>query len=83
VSPTRQCSAKKKSFDTIFDVIIYWHIVSTTGNTEDETPVVPVKAVEKTSTHTAKRNTDGLPPKGHAAGNRRGGANVSGNEAGM
>jgi plasminogen activator inhibitor 1 RNA-binding protein len=43
-----------------------------------------VKTVDRTPTHTAKRNTDGLPPaKGPApAGNRRGGGNVTGNEAG-
>jgi plasminogen activator inhibitor 1 RNA-binding protein len=40
---------------------------------------------EKTSTHTVKRNTDGVAPaKGPVpTGNRRGGANVSGNEAGV
>ncbi len=59
------------------------------GNTSDgeEKPVVPVKTVDRTTTHTAKRNTDGLAPgKAPAAvtGNRRGGANVNvmGNEAG-
>lgn len=55
------------------------------GNTvEDETPVAPVKIVEKASTHTVKRNSDGLPPsKGPIpTGNRRGGAPLSGNEAG-
>ncbi|KAJ4304003.1 hypothetical protein N0V88_001607 [Collariella sp. IMI 366227] len=43
----------------------------------------PVKTVDKTSTHTAKRNTDGLAPaaKAPVASSRRGGANVSGNEA--
>ncbi|KAL2136587.1 hypothetical protein VTI74DRAFT_2892 [Chaetomium olivicolor] len=52
------------------------------GNTEEGEIPAPVKAVEKTSTHTAKRNTDGLAPsKGPVAGSRRGGANVSGNEA--
>lgn len=50
----------------------------------DETPIPPVKLVEKTSTHTTKRNTDGhAPAKGPVvAGNRRGGANLTGNEAG-
>jgi len=49
----------------------------------DEPPAPPLKPAEKTSTHTVKRNTDGLAPsKGPVAtGNRRGGANVSGNEA--
>ncbi|KAL2147587.1 hypothetical protein VTI28DRAFT_8041 [Corynascus sepedonium] len=49
----------------------------------DEPPRPPLKPAEKTSTHTVKRNTDGLAPtKGPATtGNRRGGANVSGNEA--
>ncbi|AEO69021.1 uncharacterized protein THITE_2118995 [Thermothielavioides terrestris NRRL 8126] len=54
------------------------------GNDEgDEIPTIPVKAVEKTSTHTAKRNTDGLAPTKAPAsgGNRRGGAAVGGNEA--
>ncbi|KAK4123298.1 hypothetical protein N657DRAFT_634463 [Parathielavia appendiculata] len=43
----------------------------------------PVKTVEKPATNTVKRNTDGLAPsKGPTqGGNRRGGANVSGNEA--
>ncbi len=46
-----------------------------------------MKTVDRTTTHTAKRNTDGLAPgKAPAAvtGNRRGGANVNvmGNEAG-
>ena len=45
-----------------------------------------MKTVDRTTTHTAKRNTDGLAPgKAPAAavtGNRRGGANVGGNEAG-
>lgn len=49
---------------------------------EDETPSAPVKAVEKTSTHTVKRNTDGLAPsKGPVTTGRRG-QNVTGNEAG-
>ncbi|KAL2022550.1 hypothetical protein VTK56DRAFT_5157 [Thermocarpiscus australiensis] len=53
------------------------------NNVDDDTPVVPLKTVEKTSTHTSKRNTDGLAPsKGPVStGNRRGGAYVSGNEA--
>ena len=44
-----------------------------------------MKTVDRTTTHTAKRNTDGLAPNKAPAvtGNRRGGANVSGNEAGM
>ncbi|KAM7186904.1 hypothetical protein V8F20_011185 [Naviculisporaceae sp. PSN 640] len=47
----------------------------------DSEPAAPVKTVEKTSTHTAKRNTDGVAPsKGPVAGSRRGGA-LSGNEA--
>lgn len=57
-----------------------------TGNDEEggEIRNVPVKTVEKTSTHTAKRNTDGLAPaKGPVTGgSRRGGAAVGGNEAG-
>ena len=57
------------------------------GNTSDgeEKPVVPVKTVDRTTTHTAKRNTDGLAPSKAPAvtGNRRGGANFSGNEAGV
>lgn len=49
----------------------------------DSEPAAPVKTVEKTSTHTAKRNTDGIAPsKGPVAGSRRGGG-LSGNEAGM
>ncbi|KAL2156562.1 hypothetical protein VTH82DRAFT_1307 [Thermothelomyces myriococcoides] len=53
------------------------------NDVEEDEPRPPVKPVEKTSTHTAKRNTDGLPPsKGPTtSGNRRGGAKVSGNEA--
>ncbi|KAL2181210.1 uncharacterized protein P884DRAFT_677 [Thermothelomyces heterothallicus CBS 202.75] len=53
------------------------------NNVEEDEPRPLVKPVEKTSTHTVKRNTDGLPPsKGPAtSGNRRGGAKVSGNEA--
>lgn len=49
----------------------------------DEPPAPPLKPAEKTSTHTVKRNTDGLAPsKGPVTtGNRRGGANVGGNEA--
>ncbi|KAH6624213.1 hypothetical protein B0J18DRAFT_409694 [Chaetomium sp. MPI-SDFR-AT-0129] len=49
----------------------------------DEPPRPPLQPVNKTSTHTAKRNTDGLPPsKGPVAtGNRRGGSKVGGNEA--
>lgn len=49
----------------------------------DEPPRPPLRPAEKTSTHTNKRNTDGLPPsKGPVTtGNRRGGANFSGNEA--
>ncbi|KAL2257842.1 hypothetical protein VTK26DRAFT_9103 [Humicola hyalothermophila] len=52
------------------------------GNSlEDDTPAAPVKVVEKTSTHTAKRNTDGLAPsKGPVTTGRRA-ANVTGNEA--
>lgn len=52
------------------------------GNTEEEI-LAPVKTVEKTSTHTVKRNTDGLAPapKAPVTTGRRGGANVSGNEA--
>ncbi|KAK3368238.1 Stm1-domain-containing protein [Podospora didyma] len=48
----------------------------------DAAPPAPVKTVEKTSTHTVKRNADGVAPATKApaqAGNRRGGA--SGNEA--
>ncbi|KAK4188669.1 hypothetical protein QBC35DRAFT_495649 [Podospora australis] len=52
------------------------------GNDEEPEIPAPVKTVDKTSTHTAKRNTDGVAPaKGPApTGGRRGGA-VSGNEA--
>lgn len=52
------------------------------GNDEEPEIPAPVKTVDKTSTHTAKRNTDGAAPaKGTVpAGGRRGGA-VSGNEA--
>ncbi|KAM7195704.1 hypothetical protein V8F33_006553 [Rhypophila sp. PSN 637] len=47
----------------------------------DSEPAAPVKTVEKTSTHTAKRNTDGAAPsKAPVAGSRRGGG-LSGNEA--
>lgn len=57
----------------------------TLGNDVDgaETPSVPVKTVDKTSTHTTKRNTDGAAPTRAPApaGNRRGGG-ASGNEAG-
>ena len=44
---------------------------------------MPVKTVDKTSTHTAKRNTDGAAPSKApvTGGNRRGGA-ISGNEGG-
>lgn len=51
---------------------------------DETTPSAPVKTVDKTSTHTSKRNTDGLAPsKGPApTGSRRGGAAVSGSEAG-
>jgi plasminogen activator inhibitor 1 RNA-binding protein len=43
-----------------------------------------VKTVDRSTTHTVKRNTDGLPPaKAPATQSRRGGANVSGNEAGV
>lgn len=57
------------------------------GNDEgDDTPAAPVKTVDKTSTHTVKRNTDGAAPAAKTAapatGGRRGGA-YSGNEAGM
>jgi plasminogen activator inhibitor 1 RNA-binding protein len=50
----------------------------------DDTPIPEPKLVEKTSTHTTKRNTDGLAPsKGPVVtGNRRGGASMTGNEAG-
>lgn len=55
------------------------------GNTSEgeEKITAPVKTVDRTSTRTVKRNTDGLPPsKGPiTTGNRRGGANVGGNEA--
>ncbi|EOO04105.1 putative elicitor protein [Phaeoacremonium minimum UCRPA7] len=55
------------------------------GNDEgDDTPAAPVKTVDKTSTHTVKRNTDGAAPAAKTAapatGGRRGGA-YSGNEA--
>ncbi|KAK4650052.1 hypothetical protein QC762_702800 [Podospora pseudocomata] len=52
------------------------------GNDEEPPIPPPVKTVEKTSTHTAKRNTDGVAPsKGPApaGGNRRNAA--TGNEA--
>ncbi|KAJ9151957.1 Suppressor protein STM1 [Pleurostoma richardsiae] len=54
------------------------------GNDEDsDTPKAPVKTVDKTSTHTVKRNTDGAAPVKAAptapAGGRRGG--FTGNEA--
>ncbi|KAK0737124.1 hypothetical protein B0T21DRAFT_364500 [Apiosordaria backusii] len=51
------------------------------GNDEEQPIPPPVKTVEKTSTHTAKRNTDGVAPsKGSApSGNRRSAA--TGNEA--
>jgi plasminogen activator inhibitor 1 RNA-binding protein len=49
----------------------------------DESPAAPVKTVEKTSTHTAKRNTDGSAPvKAAPTSSRRGGA-PGGNEGGM
>jgi len=50
---------------------------------DSDIPAAPAKIVEKTSTHTAKRNTDGAAPSKAPAtsGARRGGA-VSGNEAG-
>jgi len=49
---------------------------------ESDIPKAPLKPVDKTSTHTAKRNTDGLAPatKAPAQTTRRTG-NVSGNEA--
>ncbi|KAK3942366.1 Stm1-domain-containing protein [Diplogelasinospora grovesii] len=51
---------------------------------DSDAPAAPVKTVEKTSTHTAKRNSDGLAPASKApaapTGNRRGGG-ASGNEA--
>lgn len=51
---------------------------------DSDTPKAPVKTVDKTSTHTVKRNTDGQPPASKAApapttNNRRG--NYSGNDA--
>lgn len=59
------------------------------GNDADgdsDSPAAPVKTVDKTSTHTAKRNTDGAAPakpapSTGAAGGRRGG--FTGSEAGM
>lgn len=69
---------------------IYSHLLTisaSTGNTEEDsdTPKAPVKTVDKTSTHTIKRNADGLAPASKAAGapaTRRGGA-ASGNDGGM
>lgn len=51
---------------------------------DSDSPAAPVKTVEKTSTHTVKRNADGNAPAKASAvsGGRRGGA-VSGNEAGI
>ena len=51
---------------------------------EDNTaPAAPAKIVEKSTTHTAKRNTDGVAPsKAPAQGTGRR-SNVTGNEAGM
>lgn len=53
------------------------------GNSlEDDTPAAPVKVVEKTSTHTVKRNSDGLAPsRGPVPTTGRRAANVTGNEA--
>ncbi|KAL1864639.1 hypothetical protein VTK73DRAFT_5767 [Phialemonium thermophilum] len=54
------------------------------GNDDDsDTPKAPVKTVDKTSTHTVKRNTDGHAPasKGPVSGGGRRGGVVSGNEA--
>jgi hypothetical protein len=61
---------------------------ATAGNDieSDEPLPPPVAPVSKTSTHTAKRNTDGLAPVARTpvvGANRRGGANMSGNEAGV
>ncbi|KAK4155182.1 hypothetical protein C8A00DRAFT_13749, partial [Chaetomidium leptoderma] len=49
----------------------------------EEPPAPPVNPVDKATTYSSKRNTDGLAPSRGpvTAGNRRGGANVSGNEA--
>ncbi|KAK3391804.1 Stm1-domain-containing protein [Sordaria brevicollis] len=49
---------------------------------DNSAPAAPAKIVEKTSTHTAKRNTDGLAPstKAPAQGSGRR-SNVTGNEA--
>jgi plasminogen activator inhibitor 1 RNA-binding protein len=51
---------------------------------DSDGPAAPVKTVEKTSTHTTKRNADGAAPAKAAAptGARRTGG-ASGNEAGM
>lgn len=51
---------------------------------EDNTaPAAPAKIVEKTSTHTTKRNSDGVAPsKTPAQGSGRR-SNLTGNEAGM
>ncbi|KAK4114375.1 hypothetical protein N656DRAFT_588317 [Canariomyces notabilis] len=53
------------------------------NDVEDDTPAPVLKPpVEKTSTHTAKRNTDGLAPsKGPVPTSGRRGGGVSGNEA--
>jgi plasminogen activator inhibitor 1 RNA-binding protein len=58
-----------------------------TGNDDgdSDTPKGPVKTVDKASTHTTKRNTDGAAPATRApatAGARRGGA-PTGNDGGM
>lgn len=50
---------------------------------DSDTPTAPVKTVDKTSTHTVKRNTDGLGSATQAparGGSRRGG--IGGNEGG-